>query len=216
MYTDRKDAGQQLAGYLAEYRGRDAVVLALPRGGVVVGYEIAEALDVPLDVLVARKLGAPLNPEFAFGAIGPGGVTYLDDRSVRLLGLSDEQIQRVARRELAELDRRMRAYRGEQPEPRIAGRTVILADDGLATGSTAIAALRALRRQKPKLLVLAVPVAPADTIRRIEPEADRVVCPGIEEDFRAVSQFYMQFDQTDDEEVLQLLGRARSRTEHRA
>jgi predicted phosphoribosyltransferase len=209
LYTDRSDAGRQLAGLMDAYRGRDAIVLALPRGGVVVGYEIARAVGTELDVLVVRKLGAPHNPEFGFGAIGPGGVRYLDRQSVRVLQLTDEQVEAVTAAETRELRRREREYRGDAASPGLAGRCVIVVDDGLATGGTARAAIRAIREARPASIVLAVPVAPADTADAIEPEVDDLVCPARRADFHAISQWYDSFPQTTDREVIDLLAAAR-------
>jgi len=205
LYRDRVDAGEQLSKLLGGYRDKGPFVLGLPRGGVVVGYQIALALDAPLDVLVVRKLGAPFNPEFGFGAIGPGGVRYLDEGSVLMLGLSAGEIEQVAQAEAAEMDRRIRSYRGDRPEPDLTGKSVILVDDGLATGVTARAAIRVIRRARPACVVLAVPVAPIDTAEALRQEVDDLVCPVAQANFHAISQWYEHFDQTTDREVLELL-----------
>ena len=212
-FKDRRDAGRQLAKRLKHHRGEDVLVLGLPRGGVEVAYEVATALDAPLDVIVTRKLGAPGNPEFGFGAIGPGGVRVLDRRSVQMLGLDEERIDRIAAREQEELDRRMREYRGERGGPRIEGRTVIVIDDGLATGGTARAAVQTIRASDPATLVLAVPVAPPDTARRLADEVDEMVCLETPAAFMAVGQWYRDFSQTTDEQVTELLARAREESE---
>jgi len=208
IFQDRRDAGQQLARRLTHLRGQDAIVLALPRGGIVVGYEIAHALGAPLDVIVARKLGAPGNPEFGFGAIAPGGVRFLDERTAGWLGLSEERIDRIAAEEAREMERRLRRYRGERPLPDVRQRVVILVDDGLATGVTARAAIRAIRRWEPGRLVLAVPVGAPDTVRAVSSEVDELVCLETPPGFMAVGQYYRDFAQTSDEEVTELLERA--------
>ena len=215
QFADRIDAGRQLAKRLEQYRLCNPIVLALPRGGVVVGYEIARALDAPLDVIVARKLGSPRNPEFGFGAIGPGGERVLDRGSVRMLGLTEADIDRIAEQELCELGRRLRSYRGDLPLPDLRGRTAIVVDDGLATGVTARAALRAVRGMEPARLVLAVPVSPPDTAETIRAEVDELVCLDTPAGFMAVGQFYRVFDQTPDEEVMRLLELSRKAQQER-
>jgi predicted phosphoribosyltransferase len=187
------------------------MVLALPRGGVVVGYEVAVALGAPLDVLVARKLGSPGNPEFGFGALAPGGARYLNEDTVRLLHLSEEEIERIAEREMREMRRRAEVYRAGGPEPDVAGRTAILVDDGLATGATARAAVAAVRRCDPGALVLAVPVSAPDTAAALRREVDELVCPLVPPGFMAVGQWYADFTQTTDAEVVELLRRAAER-----
>jgi predicted phosphoribosyltransferase len=205
MFTDRHDAGRQLAESLTALADDTTLVLALPRGGVVVGYEVAKRLGAELDVLVVRKLGAPHNPDYGFGAIGPGGVRVLDNRAVRMLGLSDDDIEEVTERETAELQRRLKRYRGEKSLPQIEGRSVIVVDDGIATGGTARAALQTVRAQNPGQLILAVPVAPPDTAEKLHSEVDKLVCLQTPPAFMAVGQWYQHFDQTSDEEVIQLL-----------
>lgn len=213
IFQDRRDAGQQLARRLTGLRGEDPIVLALPRGGIVVGYEIARALGAPLDVIVARKLGAPGNPEFGFGAIAPGGVRFLDERTVRWLGLSEERIDRIAAEETEEMERRLHRYRGDRPLPDVRQRAVIVVDDGLATGVTARAAIRAVRLWEPGRLVLAVPVSAPDTARALASEVDEMVCLETPPGFMAVGQYYTDFEQTSDEEVIELLERARREAE---
>jgi len=213
MYADRHEAGRRLAEALKAHAGTDAVVLALPRGGVVVGYEVAHALGLQLDVIVARKLGAPHNPEFGFGAVGPGGVRYVDEQSAETLRLTAEQIDRIAAQEAQEVERRLRRYRGEQPMPDLAGRTAIIVDDGLATGVTARAAVHVVRQWHPASVVLAVPVAPPQTARELRDEVDELVCVDTPAWFMAVGQFYHDFSQTTDEEVVELLRRARAEFE---
>ena len=209
VFQDRTDAGRQLAERLGRLEGEHPMVFALPRGGVVVGYEIAQALRVPLEVFVARKLGAPHNPEFGFGAIAPGGVRVVDERSVWMLGLSEREIQHIAAEEMTELERRERLYRGNRLLPDVRGCTVILVDDGLATGVTARAACRAIRKLGPKRLVLAVPVSAPDTADSMRAEVDELVCLHIPPAFMAVGQWYYDFSQTSDEEVIALLEKAR-------
>jgi predicted phosphoribosyltransferase len=208
-YRDRFEAGRALAAHLEAYAGRpDVLVLALPRGGVPVGYEVARALQAPLDVFLVRKLGLPGQPELAMGAIATGGVRVLNEEVVRALGVPDEVIDAVAEEEQQELERRAREYRGDRPPPDVRGRIVILVDDGLATGSTMRAAVAALRRQGPARIVVAVPVGAAETCAEMQAEADEAVCAHTPEPFYAVGLWYEDFTQTTDEEVHDLLQRA--------
>ncbi|MFP4026720.1 MAG: phosphoribosyltransferase [Candidatus Brocadiia bacterium] len=209
-YKDRRSAGRELAGELEKYQEEDVIVLGLPRGGVEVAYEVAEALNAPLDVIVTRKLGAPSNPEYGFGAIGPGGVRVLDDRAVQMLGLDEDQIDRIADREQGEMERRLQRYRGDRPMPELEKRTVIVVDDGVATGGTARAAIRALHELGAGTLVLAVPVAPPDTADELEEMVDDFVCLQTPTAFMAVGQWYRDFSQTTDGEVEKLLEKAQS------
>jgi len=205
-FRGRRDAGRVLATLLQHYRGRDdVIVLALPRGGVPVGYEVASALGAPLDIFLVRKLGVPGHEEFAMGAIASGGVVVIDDDVVRALGIPPPVIERVAEQEARELARRERAYRGDRPMPDIAGKTVILVDDGLATGSSMRAAIQALSRRGPARIVVAVPAAPESTCRELEAEVDEVVCATTPSPFFAVGQAYWDFSQTTDDEVRELL-----------
>jgi len=204
-YRDRSDAGRRLAELLVTYRAEDPLVLALPRGGVIVGYEIARALNTELDIMVARKLGAPDNPEFGFGAIAPPDVRYVNYQAVEMLGLSDQDVDRVAAQESRELDRRMNEYRGDKPPLDCRGRTIILVDDGLATGATARAAIAAIRRQSPRRIILAVPVAPVDTAESIRDDVEELICPVIQADFYAIGQWYDSFEQVTDDEVKEKL-----------
>ncbi|HEX2143787.1 MAG TPA: phosphoribosyltransferase family protein [Glycomyces sp.] len=194
---------------LGAYQHRDDVlVLALPRGGVPVAAEVAAALEAPLEVFPVRKLGVPGHEELAMGAIASGGAIVVDDRIVRAFGVSEAELERVADRERGELARRERAYRGDRPAPQLAGKTALLVDDGLATGSTMKAAVAAARELGPALLVVAVPTAPRDVCRELARDVDDLVCAANPEPFMAVGQSYVRFDQTTDDEVRELLDRA--------
>ena len=208
-YRDRSDAGLRLAVRLARYAKRpDVLVLALPRGGVPIAYEISRALHLPLDVFVARKLGVPYQPEVAMGAVASGGVRVLDREMIRAVGLDETELEEITKAEMAEVARRERLYRGDQPPPEVEGHTIILVDDGLATGATLRAAIAALRVRNPARIVVAVPTGAIDTVRAITREADEVVCPSTPYPFRAVGFDYAAFPQTSDEEVRELLARA--------
>src|SRR5688572_16659497 len=210
LFRDRSEAGRRLAERLQGYARRsDVIVLALPRGGVPVGYEVARALGAPLDIFLVRKLGVPGQEEFAMGAIASGGVRVMSQDIVRRLGLTQADVERVAAREQRELMRREEAYRGTRAAPDLTGRTVILIDDGLATGSTMRAAVTAVRASQPARIVVAAPVAAADTCRDLHGEADAVVCSQTPEPFYGVGYWYTDFSQTTDEEVQTLLARAR-------
>jgi len=209
-FRDRVDAGQALAIHLRKYAARaDVLVLALPRGGVPVAYEVAKALGAPLDVFIVRKLGVPGQEEYAMGAVASGGIRVVSDEVVRGLGLAQADVDRVTARETAELTRRERLYRGNRPEPDLSGRTVILVDDGLATGSTMKAAVKALSAKKPTAIVVAVPIAAPETCRELEPVVDEVVCAVTPDPFHAVGLWYQDFRQTTDAEVHDLLERGR-------
>ncbi|RKS68925.1 putative phosphoribosyltransferase [Actinomadura pelletieri DSM 43383] len=207
-YTDRTDAGRVLAERLVPMGLDGAVVLALPRGGVPVGYEIATRLGSPLDVLVTRKIGYPPQPELGVGAIAEGGSPVFDGALLRRLGLGEADLAGTVEAERAELDRRVAVYRRGRPLPETAGRSVIVVDDGLATGGTARAAVRALRERGPSRLVLAVPVGAAETVHGLEPEVDDLVVPAAPGEFRAVGQWYRDFEQLTDENVIAWLDRA--------
>jgi putative phosphoribosyl transferase len=209
-FEDRRDAGRRLAGKLARFMDERPVVFALPRGGVPVGYEISRSLGAPLDVFVSRKLGAPDQPEFGIGAVAAGGVRVLNRDVVRRLGIPDNYIEQITARETAEVDRRLRYFRGQRPEPEVVGRTAILVDDGLATGVTARAAVEALRRRRPRRLVLAAPVCAAQTAEHFRTKVDELVCLESPTDLGAIGFWYRDFEQTSDEEVVELLERARS------
>ena len=211
-FEDRKDAGRQLAERLARYGDENPIILALPRGGVPVGYEIARALQAPLDIFIARKLGAPGRRELGIGAVAQGGVRVLNERIVQALGVREEYIERVTAKETAEIERRLRLLRGDRPEPEVRGRTVILVDDGLATGVTAWAAILALSWQAPRRLVLAVPVCASQTIETIRSEVDELICLKVPSDLMAIGFWYLNFEQVPDEEVIKLLNAARRAT----
>jgi putative phosphoribosyl transferase len=205
-FVDRRDAGRVLALHLAKYANRDdVIVLALPRGGVPVAYEVSSALGAPMDVFLVRKLGTPGHRELAMGAIASGGVRVLNDDVVRWYGIPEAAIERVAREEEQELQRRERAYRDDLPAPDLANRTVILIDDGLATGSTMRAAAQAMRLHHPSRVVIAVPVGAPQTCTELAAVADEVICARMPEPFSAVGQWYLNFNQTGDEEVRDLL-----------
>ena len=202
IFRNRTDAGKQLSAALTRYAGRtDVVVLALPRGGVPVGYEVARAMRCPLDVLLVRKLGAPHNPELAMGAIATGEAIYLNDSVLRALHVSEEQVLDAVARERIELGRRELAYRGQQPTVAVEGKIVIVVDDGMATGSTLHAALNTLRTRNPKQIVVAVPVCPAGSEARFDPVADDFVYVMQPDWFMGIGQFYADFTQTSDDEV---------------
>jgi putative phosphoribosyl transferase len=208
-FADRIDAGQQLAAWLLRYAQRqDVVVLALPRGGVVVGYQVARALNVALDILTVRKLGVPGHEELAMGAIATGGVHVLHEEVVRSLGITAETMQEAVVREGNELRRREAAYRAGRPALKLQGRTVIVVDDGLATGSTMRAALAAVKAQRPAAVVLAVPVGAAATVEELRPEVDELVCLATPEPFVAVGLWYRDFSATTDSMVSDLLSHA--------
>ncbi len=204
-FRDRVDAGRRLAAQLAEYRGKQAVVLAIPRGGVVVGFEVARALGASLDVIVPRKIGAPGNPELAIGAVTEDGTAILNQALVEQLGVTPEFVEAEKAEQIVEIKRRVSAYRGGLPPVELRGKTVVLVDDGVATGATMRAAVYSVKRQGASEVVVAVPVGPPDTIALLRGEVGRVVCPVVYEPFYAIGQFYDDFEQTSDEEVVKLL-----------
>src|SRR5438477_2087852 len=209
VFPNRAEAGRLLGLKLSKYAGRDdVIVLGLPRGGVPVAYEVARALRVPLDVFIVRKLGVPGFEELAVGAIASGGVRVLNEEVANALPNRDAIIEAVTAKETAELERREREYRDGRPAPELAGKTIILIDDGLATGATMRAAVKALRQRGAAKIVVAVPVGPPETCREFEDEADEVVCASAPEFFQAVGQYYEDFSQTSDDEVRQLLAKA--------
>ena len=213
IFTNRTEAGRQLARHLSKYANRpDVIVLGVPRGGVPVAFEVAAALKAPLDIFVLRKLGVPGHEEFAFGAIASRGVRVLDSDVIKGLGLSQLDIELVTAEEKQELQRRERTYRGGRPALDLQGLIVILVDDGIATGSSIRAAIRAIRQMNPARIVIATPVAPASTCDRLRSEVDELVCVETPEHFYGVGQFYEDFSQVSDEEVKELLGRAAGRS----
>ena len=205
-FINRRDAGRTLAAYLSKYAGRnEVIVLALPRGGVPVAYEVAQALGAPMDLFLVRKLGTPGHRELAMGAIASGGIRVLNEDVVRWYSIPEAIIEHVVREEQAELERRERAYRDNRPAPDLQGRIVILIDDGLATGSTMRAAVQAVRERQPSRVVVAVPVGARETCAELASYADEVICARTPEPFSAVGQWYLDFDQTEDDEVRDLL-----------
>jgi predicted phosphoribosyltransferase len=213
-FTDRTEAGKRLAKALSAYRDTDAVVLALPRGGVPVAKEIAAAIHAPLDLVIVRKIGVPSQPELAMGAVvdGPQPLTVRNEEIISLAGVSQSEFNTIRDRELAEIRRRRAAYIGDRPHPALAGHTAIVVDDGIATGATTRAALQSVRRQKPRKVVLAVPVAPSDTIAELRREADEVVCLEAHDMFGAIGAYYADFRQVSDAEVEAILAEFPART----
>ena len=209
MFQDRREAGQALAKELSDYADReDVVVLGLPRGGVPVAFEVSEALDVPLDVFVVRKLGLPRNPELAMGAIASGDVRVMNDEVLRRSSVSDEEIEGVVEEERDKLEEREKIYRGARPRIDLEGKTVLLVDDGLATGATMRAAVNALRKHDPAKVVVAVPTAPPETCSEFEDRVDEILCLETPRSFMGVGGSYRDFSQTTNEEVRDLLERA--------
>lgn len=208
-FLDREDAGRRLAEALDFVKGRRGLlVLAVPRGGVVVGSVVARALKAPLDIVIARKIGAPGNPELAIGAVAADGTVVVDEETVASLGVSQGYIEAATEREREEIERRLRAYRGDRPPLDVVGKTLVVVDDGVATGATTLAAVRYLRKQNPRELILAVPVGPPDTVHMLSREVDRAVVLATPEFFWAVGAYYERFDQTSDQEVINLMKEA--------
>ncbi len=207
-FNDRADAGKRLAEELSGYKSSGAVVLALPRGGVVVGFEVAQALNAPLSVIVPRKIGAPGEPELAIGAVTEDGESILDHSLIVSLGVDASYIESQKRFEVEEIKRRMRVYLGDRPRPVLKGRVVIVVDDGVATGATMKAAVRSIRHQDPAKVIIAIPVAPPNAAEELKNYADEVVCLSTPHAFYAIGQFYLDFTQVSDEEVISLLQRS--------
>lgn len=207
-FEDRREAGQHLAERLSRYAGEDILVLGLPRGGVPVAYEVAKKLNAPLDIFTVRKLGVPGHEEYAMGAIASGGVRVLNDEALRELGITAAEIEDAIEEEQEELERRETLYRRDRPAPTLEGRTVLLVDDGMATGASMTAALKALRQHNPARVIVAVPAASRTVCEQLEALVDEVVCGITPEPFMAVGVWYEQFEQTTDQEVQELLDRA--------
>ncbi len=209
IFSDRLDAGRRLAKALSKYKGANTVVLALPRGGVPVAAEVAEALNASLDLVLVRKIGVPAQPELAMGAVvdGVAPIVVRNDEVIELSGVTAREFDEACARELAEIERRRYLYIGARARAKIAGQVVIVIDDGIATGATMRAALQAIRKRKPKELVLAVPVAPPDTVRQLRREVDNLVCLETPEIFGAIGYFYRDFRQVSDREVVEILNR---------
>ncbi|HXZ46102.1 MAG TPA: phosphoribosyltransferase [Pseudolabrys sp.] len=208
-FIDRDDAGRQLAKALSRYKNGKPIVLALPRGGVPVAAKVAEALHAPLDLLLVRKIGVPFQPELAMGAVvdGASPVIVRNEDVIRAAGISEQEFAAVRDEQFAEIERRRKIYLGNRPHPEVAAHTVIVVDDGIATGATTRAALQAVRVRKPSKLVLAVPVAPTDTLKKMAGEADEIVCLEDYEEFGAIGLFYSDFRQVSDDEVTELLSK---------
>lgn len=211
-FSDRKDAGKQLASALTDFSFKEGMVLAIPRGGVVVGYEIASALNFKLDVIVPRKIGTPDNPELAIGAVTEDGTMILDDSLIMYLGVSNDYIYQESERQKQEIRRRQNFYRQGVSEPEIKDKNVIVVDDGIATGYTMKAALASVRNRGAATLTVAIPVGPPSTIKELKHQADNIVCLYTPEYFQAIGQFYSDFSQTTDEEVIELLKKQKNLT----
>lgn len=209
IFRDRLEAGERLAELLSDYRGERVAVIAIPRGGVEVGYVLASRFEAPMEVTVPRKIGAPMDPELAVGAIAEDGTIYVEEEVLRLLGVSLDWVRSEGERELQEVRRRLEVYRGGRPLPRLSDYAVILVDDGVATGATMIATARFLRKLEPKKLIIAVPVAPPETLPKLEKEADEVRCVETPSPFFAIGQFYHDFTQLSDQQVIDYLSRVR-------
>jgi len=209
MFRDRLEAGEKLAEVLSDYRGERVAVIAIPRGGVEVGYVIAERFDSPLEVTVPRKIGSPMDPELAVGAVAEDGTIYVEEDVVKMLGVREDWIRVEAERELQEVRRRLELYRGGKPLPGLREYVVLLVDDGIATGATIIATARFLRKLNPRRLVIAAPVAPPEVLPKLSREADDVRCVETPTPFFAIGQFYQDFSQLDDSKVIEYLSRVR-------
>lgn len=207
-FKDRNEAGEKLSEALAKFKDRqDTIVVALPRGGVAVGHTVAKKLRLPLEALVVRKLGVPGNPELAFGAIAEGGGSYVDKLSVKAMDIIADEIENTAKKEFVEITRRIKKYRGTAKKADYSGKTIILVDDGIATGATMRAAIRSLRMQSPHEIITAVPVASNETAEEIRILSDEIICLETRDYFRSVGSFYKNFSQLSDEEVVEMLRR---------
>lgn len=201
IFKNRKEAGRLLAAHLEEFRGKALIILAIPRGGIVIGREVAMALGAPLDIVVTRKIGAPSQPEFAIGAITQDGNLILDEESSRMVGASAAYLRSESQRQFKEVKARLKRYRGGRPYPSLKGKHVVIVDDGIATGHTVKAAMMSVRRHEPLSVVVAVPVAPRESIAQISKDADKVICLQTPEPFFAIGEFYEDFEQVTDDEV---------------
>jgi len=210
LYKDRQDAGRQLAEILRKYKNEEPVIIALPRGGVVLGYEVAKELKAPLDVITPRKIGAPFHPEFGVGAIAPFGIQVLDIETINRLRISEDEIQEIIELETNEMNRRTNLYRKDLPPLDLKEKTVIVVDDGIATGVSTKAAIRSIKKMQPKKIILAVPVCPQDAAEKFKHEVDEFICLYAPFDFYAVGAFYDDFRQISDSEVIELLENARA------
>ena len=208
IYRDRDDAGIALAEALKKYQDEKPIIMALPRGGVALGYEVAKALKAPLDVVVPRKIGAPQNPEYGIGAIAPNGVVILNEEAIMALSIPKQAVEQIIEKETIEMNRRINLYRKNLPDLDLHNKTVIIVDDGIATGVSTLAAVLSVKFLKPKHIVLAVPVCPSDAGNKFEEHVDEFICLNAMTDFYAVGLYYQNFDQTTDEEVIELLQKA--------
>ena len=215
FFTDRIDAGKKLALELKDFSGKKGIVLAIPRGGVVVGYMIAKTLNLPLDLIIPRKIGAPDNPELAIGAVAEDGTVILDEKLISYIGASQEYVKAETERQKREIERRLKLYRQDVSYPSLMGLDVIVVDDGIATGSTMKAALASVKNRGAVSVTVAVPVGPPSTIEELNKIADRVVCPYTPEFFQAIGQFYADFSQTTDKEVIELLKESKRNLEQK-
>jgi predicted phosphoribosyltransferase len=205
LFADRVDAGRRLSKALKDYKEKNTIILAIPRGGVVVGFEVADALNVPLDVIIPRKIGAPGNPELAIGAVMEDGTIIMNEELTGFLQVSEDYIKEESGSQRLEIERRLKFYRGDAPYPNLKDRVVVMVDDGIATGSTMKAAVASVRKKGARAVVIAVPVGPSSTVEELKREADHVICLQSPESFMAIGQFYENFNQTSDEEVIRLL-----------
>ncbi len=209
LFKDRIQAGQELAKKLLKYKDKDIIILAIPRGGVVIAYEIAKALNSPLDLIIPRKIGAPYQPELAIGAVTQDGTIILNEDIVNYLPIPNGYIEAEAEKQKLEIERRLIKYRGNAIEPNVENKIVIIVDDGIATGATMLAAIASIRKKNPLEIVVAIPVAPAETLKKIKEYADEIVCLYTPEPFFAIGQFYEKFEQLEDEEVIEILNKSK-------
>ena len=216
FFSDRVNAGKRLASALKDFSGKHGLVLAIPRGGVVVGYEIAKAINLPLDVIIPRKIGAPDNLELAVGAVAEDGTAILDEKLIRYLGVSHDYIREETERQKQEIQRRLKLYRQDTSYPNLKGLDVIVVDDGIATGSTMKAALASVKNRGAATITVAIPVGPPSTIEELEKMANQVVCLYTPEYFQAIGEFYSDFNQTSDEEVIRLLRESKHKSERKS